>query len=229
MKTGINWSVVTPMALRPAKIEKAVSETARLRELELTEKQGLITATSELERAEADDVAALAESFRSGSTPKPRTEEVEQRRASVREAERRVAAAAEAVAASEAELGQELQRSRETWLSAVEREADKERVACRARLDELQSGLEKLATLRGIVLWLDRDMNEAKAARTRGLGGSPSSARFAANGEAADAALIVGWLRECVDPPPRVEPPVLRVPGSTSDESFTGRAAAPAA
>ena len=201
MKSGVNWSVVTPTALRPAKVEKAVSETARLRELELTEKQALIDASAELERAEAEDVAALAESFRSGREAKPRTADVEQARAAVRERERRVQAAGEAVASSEVELGQELQRSRESWLSAVEREADKERAACRARLDELQSGLEKLATLRGIVLWLDRDMNEAKAARTRGLGGSPSSARFAANGEAADAALIVGWLRECVDPP----------------------------
>ncbi len=226
MKTGINWSVVTPTALRPKTVEKAVSETARLRELELTEKQALVAATADLERAEADDVATLAESFRSGREAKPRTQEIERLRGALREHERRVAAAGEAVAASEVELGQELQRSRESWRSAVEREADKERASCRAHLDELQSGVERLAVLRGISFWLGAE-DLTKAPRTRGLGSALGSARFMANGEPANGTAIIDWARELIDPPRRPAAPVLRVPGSTTDESFTDSRSAP--
>lgn len=121
-----------------------------------SEREALLAATADLERSEAEDVATLAASFRSGAKPQPRTQEVERARASLHEHQRRAQAAAEAVSALEGELGDELQRSRKQWLAAVEREAEKECAQCRAHLVELRSGLERLAVMSGVVNEVDR-------------------------------------------------------------------------
>lgn len=69
----------------------------------------------------------------------------------------------------------------------------------------LRTGLGTLAELRGLVVWLSGE-DMAKGPRTRGLGGSASSRHAMANGSAADAATILGWLAEVIDPPARPEP-----------------------
>ena len=46
-RLGVNWSVVTPELLRPAKVDKA-REAARLRELEQVKRQALVEATAAL-------------------------------------------------------------------------------------------------------------------------------------------------------------------------------------
>ena len=132
MKTGINWSVVTPKLLRPKPVEKAVAEVERLRALVADEAEALTAATAALDEAEKTDVQELASAFRSGSTAKPHTPKIEQARANLREHERRVEAARAALAAAEADVGVELHAQRGTWLAAAEREADKERAQCRA-------------------------------------------------------------------------------------------------
>ena len=113
-RQGVNWTVVTPELLRPAPVKKAHREAVRLRELVQTEQEALIAATSALETAEAADVHALAQSFRTGTKATPSTAQVEQARAAVREHERRVEGAREALTAAEADLGVELQRQRES-------------------------------------------------------------------------------------------------------------------
>jgi hypothetical protein len=211
MKQGVNWSALVPNELRPAKIEKAVSEAARLRELLKTEQEALIAATSELQRVEAEDVAALAASFRSGEKAAPRTEQVEQARQDVFEHERRVQAAGEAIAAAEGELGVELQRSRETWGRSVDAAIEQTNASCREHLDGLRSGLQRLAVLRGLSEWLGGDVISPKAARGRGLLHAPSSARAMANGDAVDGQTLLRWAEELIDPPPK-RPPVEHQP-----------------
>ena len=204
-REGYNWSVVAPTELRPPKVAKAVNEAQRLRELQQTEQQALITATVELERAEADDVAALAASFRTGSEAQPRTEQVEQARMAVREHERRVQAAGEALSAAEADVGSELQRARESWLASAAKESERVRQQCRDALDALRAGLDSLTTLRALAEWLS-DGIEPKALRGRGLLHAPSSRTAMANGDPVGGDLLLQWTAELIDPPSKREP-----------------------
>lgn len=209
-REGINWTAITPPN-GPQAVEAARTAVLKLRTQIDEQRTAVETAKRAVVDAEQRDREQMATAIRRGAEPKSETVKIEKLRATAAEAERKAAAIEMAVGQAEAELGAVIEAERRTWLVDVERKTEAERASCRARLDELSAGLGRLAELRGIALWLGGE-DLAKAPRTRGLGGAPGSARFTANGEAADASLIVGWLRECVDPPPRVEPPTLRVP-----------------
>jgi hypothetical protein len=215
-RSGVNWSVLTPQLLRPKPVERAVVEVERLRTLVGDEAAALAAASAALDEAEKADVQALAASFRSGATATPQTPKIEQARTAVREHERRVEAAREALAAAEVDVGVALQQARASWQTSAVKETERVRQECRDALASLRAELERLSALRGLDAWLQADMNEAKTMRARGLLHAPSSRTAQANGDPVGGDLLLQWTSELIDPPAKPEPPENRpLPGPT--------------
>ena len=189
-----------------------MGEVARLRDVEREEQEALVAASSELERVEHEDVAAMAESFKSGTAPKARTAEVEKAKAVVHERERRLAAARQAVSDAEADLGAQVVAGRDEWKSHIDKDVERVKESARVHLARVQDDLQKLAELHAVASWLEDGLDLARAAKVRGMGYAPSSRHAAANAAPFDAGQLVGWLREVLDPPPPRTEPVEHAP-----------------
>jgi hypothetical protein len=202
----INWSVLVPPG-GPAPVEAARKQVETLRAKIGEAHEQVETAKIALAQAEEHDRLQMSAAIRKGvAEPRSETAKIEALRAKLAEAERRAVATGMAVDDCEGELRAAVERSRAKWSRDVSERAETARAQARKKLDELASTLDELRELRGIVDWLgpDRGLDRAQAVRGTPPGYALSSRSASANSDPFSSDTLVNWLREVVDPAPRV-------------------------
>jgi hypothetical protein len=209
--TRLNPQLI-PTAARPPAVEQAVSEAAELRARLDDARRAATLAAAELERAEANDVEAAALATRQGAaTPKP-DPALAKAKAAADTCARQIQILGRALEMSHEAAAAAITTSTPGWLEQLTGEQDRARDEALELLDRFEAAVGKLRAAAAAQLWLqqagsDQRYDRAPVVPTLGSA-APSSARRTANSEPIDAATVVGYCRELVDPPP----PQQRVP-----------------
>jgi hypothetical protein len=194
-----SWSSVVPERLRPKQVEKALEDTGRLAARVDVEQASVDAASVALDAANRADTAQMADAFRRGGEPTSDRKRVEEARASLAEAERRLEAAQVAHAGADDDLGSVIEQHADDWAHAVADEVERMRARARKALEQVESALADVEELTGIGRWLE--MPQTRALCHRGLPTTATAARITSNRQPLPADAVLAFARELVDPP----------------------------
>jgi hypothetical protein len=195
----VSWSSVVPEPLRPEQVEQALAETERLAARVEAEKAAVVAAADALDAASAADTAQMAEAFRRGNEPTSDRKRVEEARAGLAEAERRLEAAQVAHAGADDDLGRLIGEHADVWARAVAEEAERMRVRARKALEQVEAAIAAIAELTAIGTWLEEP--QARPVRRRGVPTAASAGRVTSNRQGLSGGAVLAFARELVDPP----------------------------
>jgi hypothetical protein len=205
-----------PALGRPSEVEQLVDEARSFRDKLRAASEQLASVEAKLEQAEHDDALAASERLRKGATLGSEAPAVEKARRAVEQARRNERAVTLASEAALVELASAIRAHADGWLVTLDAEQAQARdraldalEAFEQALSEMRNGASSAGWIRGAL----EDGRFDRPARMPLLGSAaPSSSRRTSNNEALNAAELIAYARELVEPAPA--PVVIVEPAS---------------
>ena len=208
-----DWGRLVP-GDAPKSVEAARSKLEVLKARVPAQRDALESAKRAVIEAERLDRERMAAQLARGAEAEPDDDAIAKARERVVGVERAGQALLLAIGNAELALAQAARDARAEWFKTSERRETEARRKGRDALERLRVELENLRLARSTMRWLTPEsggLDREQQPILGGLGSSPSSARMMANAEATDAATLLGWVAEVLDPPVERGPGLIPV------------------
>jgi hypothetical protein len=193
-----------PNVTRPNGVDKAVRQSLELRERAAAARDAAQAAAHALEQQEADDLERQAAAVKAGKPIGQPGDALGKAKTAVETTRRDAAVSARAAELADAEVEQAIRHDADSWLAALDAEADTARERAIALLDELQTATGRIAAAGSARLWLTAALADARFDRPQRTVGDAhyalSSRRRTANSQPLTAGELYAFVAELLEP-----------------------------
>lgn len=212
MANRINIEYV-PRLARPSEVETAIDAATQMRERAREAAEAVAAAQKAVDEREREDVEAAAARARAGEPLGAPSRTLTKARDELLLKQRDLNALRLAQEQAEQDVVDAIGGHADEWGVSLRDEAERARETAQAALVSLEDAVARIGSSGSAQNWLAAASDDGRYDRPPKpiVAFAPSSARRTANNEPLSVAELVGWLREAIEPPTAVVPPLERV------------------